>query len=221
MQQRTKNLLSLAFKLAAFLCGAWGISLNLGISSGGFTLNGLAYYTLQSNVLCAVYFLGAAVHSARHLDEDAPAFLPRWKGAVVMCITVTLLIYHFLLAGGSFTMNGRVDAGNLLVHYIVPVMTILNWLLFDQKGHYKKADPFLWLTAPIMYIVFVAVISQTSFRFYDGSRFPYFFMDIDKLGFGSVAAYIGVLFLFFTALGYIIYAVDCWMGRKKGTAQAA
>lgn len=50
---------------------------------------------------------------------------------------------------------------------------------------------------------------------YGGSRYPYPFMDVDKLGWGTVLLTVLVLTVFFIALGYI------WVLIDKGLAKAA
>ena len=61
--------------------------------------------------------------------------MPRLKGTITMSITVTFLIYHFLLSGGY---ENRADIiRSTILHYIVPIMTIADYILFDKKGIYK------------------------------------------------------------------------------------
>ena len=38
--------------------------------------------------------------------------------------------------------------------------------------------------------------------------YPYFFLNVDKIGIGGVFQWIGILAVAFVALGYVMYAVD-------------
>ena len=75
-----------------------------------------------------------------------------------MSITVTFLVYHFLLSPTSGDLNGLDYVRNLMVHYIVPIMTILDYIIFDIKGIYKIIDPLLWLLIPIIYFAVIILI---------------------------------------------------------------
>ena len=64
---------------------------------------------------------------------------------------------------------------------------MLDWLLFDEKGRYRWFEPFLWGIFPSAYFVYTMIRARvSSFRFYNGSPYPYAFMDVDALGWGKV-----------------------------------
>jgi len=41
-----------------------------------------------------------------------------------------------------------------------------------------------------------------------GTRFPYFFLDVDAIGWGGMLKFVGVFAVAFTALGYIMLLLD-------------
>lgn len=191
----------------------------------------LLYYTNMSNNLCLVFFVLAAVHEGRNLkNKSYTPFAPRFNGAVVMSITATMLIFWLILDRVGFTMaalyadaDSRIrllsQANNLIVHLYVPLLTILDWLLFTPKGLCKRTDPCVWLAIPLAYYGLSVVIAQTDFRFYDGGRYPYFFLNPDIIGTKGVAMYVAGMILGFLALGYVIFAIDRLLyklGMKKG-----
>lgn len=67
------------------LCAAVGVVLQCGFFGGRLNLAALQYFTLMSNILCAVYFAGAAVRTLRRGDT----WLPVCKGALVMAMAIT------------------------------------------------------------------------------------------------------------------------------------
>ena len=78
---------------------------------------------------------------------------PRAEGAVVFCITVTFLIYHFIPRPEAFRMgNGGKGSFysvlNMVQHYIVPLMALLDWLLFCPKGRWRRYAPALLAAYP-------------------------------------------------------------------------
>ncbi len=54
-----------------------------------------------------------------------------------------MTVYHFFLAPVIFEMVGYkpFSPNDIIVHYAIPLMVILDWLLFDPKPTYGPADP--------------------------------------------------------------------------------
>gem|GEM_PF-4103594 len=80
--------------------------------------------------------------------------LPRLKGAFTLMITITMIIYHFMLSGLYADGDFSFFLQNLILHYIVPSMVILDWILFDLKRTFHSLDPLYWLSIPILYSAF-------------------------------------------------------------------
>ncbi|MCC8154344.1 MAG: Pr6Pr family membrane protein [Tannerellaceae bacterium] len=143
---------------------------------------------------------------------------PRFKGAVVFAITVTGLIFYFVLRPAMFSMGNTAyvnSMANTLVHYVVPLMTVFDWLLFDPKGQFKKFDPFLWLLIPYAYFLFTIIRAQTGGEILStGSRYPYAFINIDQLGMGKVLVNVAGLILIFLILGYIYCGIDYFFRKR-------
>ncbi len=214
---RIQKYISVLYKIIFIVVCSYGLILTLGLDRGHFNPRLLVYYTVQSNLLCLVYFLARIINGTllfRSWDSAQTSPVARIKGAVVMCITVTFLIYHFLLAPDSFSMGGLggLSLDNAIVHYIVPIMVIVDWLLFDRKGLIGKYDPLLWLVIPYVYLIFALFWGRygkpLSFL---GSSYPYFFLNGPRIGWGKVALYVVGLTVFFTALGYIFLAADHYL----------
>ena len=174
---------AVAVHILTALCAAVGVVLQCGFFGGRLNLAALQYFTLMSNILCAVYFAGAAVRTLRRGDT----WLPVCKGALVMAMAITGITFHLFLAAGDFNMGHTQLITNHLLHTAAPLLTVLDWLLFDEKGHYRRFEPFLWGIFPAAYFVYTMIRARvSSFRFYNGSPYPYPFMDVDALGWGKV-----------------------------------
>lgn len=196
--------LSVLFKTLISTVAVWGILIQCGAFEGVIRWSVFNYYTLLSNVLCALYFAAAAIREKIGRDT----LLPSLKGAVVLAIAVTGLVYHFMLSG-SFEMQGTMAVSNILLHYVVPVMAVTDWLLFDTKGRYSWKHPLFWVLPPVVYFLWAAVrVAGGATLGYGGNRYPYPFLDADTLGWGRVMINVSVLLLFFIVLGYVFYAID-------------
>ncbi|MEN6419125.1 MAG: Pr6Pr family membrane protein, partial [Clostridiaceae bacterium] len=133
------------------------------------------------------------------------------KGVAMMGITVTWLVAHFML--GSFTMGPSLRVSIRLVHYVVPILTILDWLLFDKKGQIKLTAPLLWTVFPLGY--FAAIMGLAFFG--KGVPFyPYPFMNVEKQGLTRVLITVAVMLAFFIALGYLFILVDRLLEKAEG-----
>ena len=242
----------LLFRLAVLSASGAGLYILSGIGDGGIRWANLIYYTNLSNLACfALYILLAAKsvieiineHKNPPANDDLPAANPNppehknpparifetatgpfVKGAVLMMLAVTMLVYHFMLSATGFVMqvnsNPQIKTANILLHYAAPILAIAEWFLFDKKNSFRRYYPPMWLSVPFVYTVFVYIragfggnIGQT------GSRFPYFFFDIDAVGLTGVIVYAAVLFCAFLLLGYIFYFLDFALGRFEKTTQ--
>jgi hypothetical protein len=205
-----------SFRLLLVGASLLGIILTVMFFGAADTFETLSYYTLQSNIIVLVFFALLLPYSWR-AKAKPPAFLsPTVKGGVTACITLTLIIYHFILVPTMFsTLEQTFDSSwsGALVHYIVPLMTIADWLLFDKKGLISRLDPLKWLIVPLAYFIFVLVRAQFATFSVMNSHYPYFFIDFDKLGVGQVAVNVLLIAIGYTLMGYLIYGLD-WLLSK-------
>lgn len=207
--------LSVIFKLCLVISALLGIAIQIGLFSGELRLSVLNYYTLMSNILCAAYFFAAMVHEA----NKGGTLFPLLKGAVVQGIAVTGLVYHFMLSG-SFHMQGTLSLSSMLLHYAVPLMAVMDWLLFSQKGRYTRRSPFVWLLVPDGYFIYAVIrIALGASIGYGGSRYPYPFIDADVLGWGQILINGAVLNLFFILLGFVFVTLDRLLARGSASAK--
>lgn len=210
---------NLIYIIVYLLIAAIGLNNSLGISAGNFKPP--IFYTSVSGLICFIYFLIAAIRGIyftikKESFPDSLFLFPRAKGAVTLCITVTFLIYHFIVYDGPFyTIDA--DIFNLITHYIVPIMVIAHWLIFDKKGIYKPVDPILWTGIPLIYFTWANIVAlqHTEIPYWDGDFYPYGFMDLTLHSPFKVFTTIIILLVFFIALGYGIYGLDSKLEKNK------
>ena len=190
------------YKLIIIILGLFAVISGLITADKKIDIETLYYFTYQSNILVIVYFIIDIIY----LIKKQKIFMPRLKGTITMSITVTFLIYHFLLSGGY---DNRADIiRSTILHYIVPIMTIVDYILFDKKGIYKNIDPILWLIIPLIYFLFIFIRAKLGGELSNGSYYPYFFIDINKYGIKTVLKNAFFITIAFTILGYIELFID-------------
>ncbi len=193
--------ISIIYKL--LLLGAVVYGLYASLFPGGLPL--LRYFTIQSNILVALataYFL----------------FFPRFtrfrmivRGAVLISILVTGVVFHlFLVPRMPEYFGSGVDLVNHLTHTVAPLGFLLDYLLFDRKGLIRLSDIPFWTIYPLLYWA-VTIIQGVFTGFY-----PYFFMDVSKIGYGGALLWLLALVVFFLLVASLpIYLLDRLLGRKK------
>lgn len=217
------NVAALSYRIIFVLISAAGLILQFSNSFAyGKVL--ICYYTILSNILCFLYFVYLVL--ARPKKEK-----PLLKGAITMCITITGLVYHFMLSGGTMGSATGLSAqiiSNYILHYIVPIMVILDYLLFFEKGKYKWFHPFVWLVIPYVYAAFIFIRAYFGEAIFMGfgpdskpSRFPYPFVDVDLLGMNKVVLMIIGITFAFLILGFISYGIDKLLGKKLNNTEKA
>lgn len=198
---------------AALALQLWlSLSTNPDKTSGELTLNFFSYFTVLTNVLAAVALSGPAIAPDSRLG--------RWtasegvRAAVAMYIAVVGVTYHFLLSH-VWDPQGLLFVANRLLHYVMPVAFVLDWLLFTPKGRLRWVDPAKWLSFPALYVVWTLIHGYAS------GWWPYWFVNVPALGWGRTGlAFAGMLGLFLV-IGLILVAIDRTLGRRDRTAASA
>ena len=189
------------------LCLQYGLMLqgDPQTGAGALTLNFFSYFTILSNILVAVALTAPVVAPNSRLG--------RWsasegvRAAVAMYIAVVGVIYHFLLAA-TWHPQGWSLLANSLLHYVMPIAFVVDWLAFTPKGRLRWIDPVKWLAPVLLYGGWTLLHGGLS------GWWPYWFVDVDRLGLGRVLAHFAGLLIFFLIVGLIIVAIDRTFGRR-------
>ena len=137
-------------------------------------------------------------------------------------ILLTFLVFNIMLAGAEGRdpqANWRV--GSLLAHVLLPIMYIVDWFLFYERKQSKWYYPIASIGFPLAYLIFLLI--QAIILGFDSSIlipttttpliYPYFFVNIETLGWG-VLMWVGILLVAFVAVGYLFYGLDR-VGKQK------
>jgi len=155
--------------------------------------NLLFYFTIQSNIFISVYFLFKAF--SNKLNPMTHAI----ESALTLYIFITGSIYLILLSGIKFNLGPLYDYGNILVHYVVPVLCVLEWLFLTSKRTLTYSNILNFSIFPLCYLILTLVRgSFTNF-------YPYPFANVAQLGFLQVMinSFFIMLFITLSAAGVI------------------
>ena len=174
-------------------------------SLAGALVSYFSYFTIQSNLLVAIWWSAALFSQGR---EPEPAFLrPKIKGALTAYISVTLIAFAILLSR-TYSPSGLDLVLSNITHYITPLAFILDWVLFEKKGVYQWRYAIDWLTYPLLYFVYVMIYGAVT------GQYLYPFFDLNALGAGGIAIQTALLLALFLILAsFYILVNKFWPGE--------
>jgi hypothetical protein len=126
----------------------------------------LRFFTVITNLLVAIIMTAVA------MDRRVSPFL---IGGLAVAIGLVGIVYMTLLRG-LVHLEGPALLADTLLHYVVPILTVLYWLAIAPKFGLRWHHPLLWSLYPLAYFGYAVVRGSM-----DG-RYPYPFMDVAKLG---------------------------------------
>ncbi|MBR3795111.1 MAG: Pr6Pr family membrane protein [Clostridia bacterium] len=183
------------------------------------------FYTNLSNLLVLVYF--SLVAPRLFSLSSLHALIPRMDFAVMMSIMLTFCVFHGMIypsvriaaEHAPHTREYRiVVCDNFIIHYLVPWLVFLYWLLCSPgKAALRAADALCWTAGPAVYLLVIllrarkgAMIEETR------SPYPYPFLDAEHFGAAFVARSCALIYGVFVLAGFtliaLIHLLVFWFG---------
>jgi hypothetical protein len=140
--------------------------------------NFFSFFTVQSNIVAALVLIASAFmvfasKQSRHLD-----FL---RGAVTLYMVVTGVVFALLLSGLEGVTLTAVPWDNIVLHYILPVAVLADWLIDPPRRRIRFLTSLLWLAFPLLYLGY-SLIRGAIVGWY-----PYPFLNPDNGGYSAIA----------------------------------
>jgi hypothetical protein len=156
-----------------------------------------SYFTIQSNLLLA---LASAVIAA------APGRTGRLRSVLhldaLLCIAVTGVVYHTVLAGDGLSLTPSGDLANYLLHTVMPVGAWLVWLLVGPRPRFGGSTVAWAVAYPLAWIGYTFVRGATT------GWYPYPFLDAGALGLATAARNTALVAVGFLALGVLVRLLE-------------
>ena len=176
--------------------GLIGLTLHRDFYAGKPRRDFFIYYTNVSNLYVVVFF--ALVSPRLYASSVSPSRIAKAEFAVMMSIMLTFTVFHLILMPGlrqTFRQQPlNADklillADNLIIHYLVPWLVFLFWLLCSPaKNTLSLEDAFMWTLLPLAYLAYVFIRSVQGVCIEEtDSPYPYPFLDIRHHGAANVA----------------------------------
>jgi len=214
---------ALAFRIIALLFAIAGVTAQIGIFGGNFYTEAFMYYTIQTNLLAIVLFAMLAVKTAKSLREGtcgSAGWFTRFEMVCVVNIMLTFSVF-WLLISNRISSEYLASFENISTHLLIPLLCLADYVMFSEAHRLRYRDVYLTCVFPIIYFIFIHIISILGYTFDRGLinehiisadvpssvRFPYFFLDYERVGFMAIAYIMGIL-AFILLLGHGMYVID-------------
>jgi hypothetical protein len=154
------------------------------------------YFTLTTNAFCAV------VATAFALPERSAERWSWWRQPwVVTCAMASIVIVgavYFLLLRHQYHPEGLQWVVDRFLHYLIPPAFVMFWWRAVPHGHLNWVHLPPMMGYPSAYFGYLLVRGEVT------DAYPYFFIDVARLGYGQVlvnALGMSALFICLAALG--------------------
>jgi hypothetical protein len=171
------------------------------------TINFFSYFTILTNVLVVLAFLGPTL-----LGEKAMGRLfarPGVRTAIALYIIIVSALVFFILRHLT-NFQGLDLLCDILLHYIMPALFVIDWAFFVSKAELQRRDMLGWLWYPVIYLAWTFVHGALS------GFYPYPFLNTEVLGVGRVLLNELGLLAVFLALGSVLIP----LGRLGPTSKS-
>jgi hypothetical protein len=185
--------------LALVIVAAIGQQLVLHVGASYSVLNFFSYFTNLSNLFAAFMLLLCVLARSSESQDIA-----RYVSAVNMAIVG--LVFTVLLR--NVDLGGLLPWVNFVLHYVMPVAVVLDWLLAPPASKLNARHALIALVFPAVYLLYVIARGANT------GWYPYPFLNPANVGgYGVVAAY---------SLGIaIVFLITSWLLLVVGNRRAS
>lgn len=167
-----------------------------------------SYFTIQSNLLV----VAAAVAMIRAPDGGG-RFQAVLRLDALVCIIVTGVVYHAVLADQAATLTPSGATANFLLHTLAPVGSVLVWLLVGPRPRWS------WGTVGWSVVYPLAWVAYTFIRGQVVSWYPYPFLDVTDLGLAVALRNTAVVAVVFLVLAVLARGLERLLPRTPGRTE--
>lgn len=196
----------------AFIAATGLVSVPLHILFSPDPIVSITKFTIHSNIIVALLFTLSTFILL--LKKKESRLLNLLKHASLLYMMLVLLSYHFLLSSGGEYSGIRVIT-NFTLHYLIPILVLLNWIIFEEKKWQSYTSILYSLIFPVLYC-----LTSLIRGLYDGF-YPYFFLNPNEHipvgvgSYGNVVLFIVGFTFVFIMLSFLITSIDRGIFKYK------
>jgi len=214
--RRCAGIMSKAFFVAAYrlIAALLAVSTTLHSVADYWSLptfrlgNYLSYFTQLSSLYAAAML----VAGLSRITRRSSARYESMRGAAVLYMLITAIVYELLLARLDALRHVTPALNNWVLHRIVPLVVLCDWLYVEPRSPIPRRSAFAWLAFPVVYLGYTLVRGSVE------NWYPYPFVDPRPHGYLPVAIQCSLIALGSAGLALAIR----WLGnhaRQPDTAE--
>ena len=166
-----------------------------------------SYFTIQANLLVAVStFLIVRGRTGSQVFRVL-------RLASLVGITVTGIVAAIALPPSPSYTTGSLVCDRLL-HIVVPALTFAGWVAFGPRGTVTRDDLLPSLIWPVLWLGATLALGPAV------DWYPYPFINVDRIGYGSTLLNCAGIAVLFLALGGLALWADRRLSRDRATMSA-
>ena len=160
------RLIAFLYRLGASCISIGALIYDFGFFKGEFKRINFLYFTIISNMFCCGLFITLTIKTLIDIKREGihgiSSISPHIKGEVLISILLTMIVYHFILIPYALKINPyqSLKTTDIIFHYVMPLVTLFDWILFDEKRRFSWYDPIVWTIGPYLYMIFVFLQSR-------------------------------------------------------------
>ncbi|MBD3768326.1 MAG: Pr6Pr family membrane protein [Gammaproteobacteria bacterium] len=178
------------------------LSITLAVANGKSVGEGiiifLGYFTVLTNLFVALTASLPIIAGSSRLGHWFAR--PMIFGSATTSILLVGIAYHFLLRN-IWQPQGLQLLADIVLHYVVPILTFAYWLVFPPNSKISVFAPLIWCLYPIGYIVYAFARGELL------GSYPYYFIDVTSLGYDKAVSNSFGLLAAFIVLGVTVRTV--------------
>jgi hypothetical protein len=159
--------------------------------SAFYTVNYFSFFTNESNLFATALLVYGAYVGLRGASQGRSSLYDLLRGAAVVYMTITGVVFALLLSRSAQALPWA----NAVVHYVMPVVIVLDWTLDPPGRPIRRRRAARWLIFPAVYFGYTLVRGAIV------GWYPYPFLNVTTYGYERVLVNgVGVL-IAMTVLG--------------------
>ncbi len=212
-----KQITRLCWEIIYIVLGGVGLLLSTHLFTDHvFSRDFYVYYTNLSNIYCLVVMIVCFAKNLKVIKQGKPfqngRVLQQFKFVGAVLIAITFLVFNVLLSDYSLD-NYFLNLYNLLFHVFLPIIYSV-YVLTDCKD-ISWWTPFVSLAVQFVYVAFVLIRAQILQDAPNRLLYPYFFLNIQTLGWLEILKWVFIMTVCSLAVGYIFF----WIVKRQKKSQ--
>lgn len=138
--------------------------------------NFFSFFTIEANIFAVIAFIFGALVAVSGKNSHTFAL---FRGAATLYMMITGIVFSILLAGLDVELTA-VPWDNIVLHYIIPIVVILDWMIDPPKVRISFKQGLLWVVFPLAYLVYTLIRGGMV------GWYPYPFLNPSTEGYANV-----------------------------------